>query len=169
MSTTVFTVMESPLGRLLLSGVRPAEGGPAALATVTAPGQRYALAEPADHWLHDPDALAEPVAQLSAYFAGKRTSFDLPLAPAGTDFRQKVWAALDAIPYGETVTYGRLAALAGAAPQAVRAVGGAVGANPLLIVRPCHRVVGANGALTGFAAGVDRKRWLLDLESGALF
>ncbi|MGV9263468.1 methylated-DNA--[protein]-cysteine S-methyltransferase [Kitasatospora sp. NPDC003701] len=169
MSTTVFTFMESPFGRLLLSGLLPADGGPAALATVTAPGQKYALAEPADDWVHDPDALVEPVTQLTAYFAGERTTFDLPLAPIGTDFRRSVWAALDDIPYGETVTYGRLAELAGASPKAVRAVGGAVGANPLLIVRPCHRVIGAGGSLTGFAAGVDRKRWLLELESGTLF
>ncbi|MBP0450437.1 MULTISPECIES: methylated-DNA--[protein]-cysteine S-methyltransferase [unclassified Kitasatospora] len=169
MSTTVYTHMESPFGRLLLSGVLPEDGGPAALATVTAPGQKYALAEPADDWVHDPEALAEPVAQLTAYFEGRRTTFDLPLAPVGTEFRRQIWAALDAVPYGETVTYGRLADLAGASPKAVRAVGGAVGANPLLIVRPCHRVLGANGTLTGFAAGVDRKRWLLDLESGALF
>ncbi|MFD5915678.1 methylated-DNA--[protein]-cysteine S-methyltransferase [Kitasatospora sp. NPDC058201] len=167
--TTVFTFMESPFGRLMLSGVRPVDGGPAALATVTAPGQKYALAEPDDDWVHDPAALTEPVAQLTAYFAGELTHFDLPLAPVGTDFRRRVWAALDRIPYGETVTYGRLTALAGESPKAVRAVGGAVGANPLLIVRPCHRVLGANGALTGFAAGTDRKRWLLDLESGALF
>ncbi|MEV0535927.1 methylated-DNA--[protein]-cysteine S-methyltransferase [Kitasatospora sp. NPDC050463] len=169
MSTTVFTFMESPFGRLLLSGLLPEDGGPAALATVTAPGQKYALAEPADHWVHDPDALTEPVAQLTAYFAGERTTFDLPLAPIGTEFRRSVWAALDDIPYGETVTYSRLGELAGASPKAVRAVGGAVGANPLLIVRPCHRVIGVSGSLTGFAAGVDRKRWLLELESGTLF
>ncbi|MFB7470908.1 methylated-DNA--[protein]-cysteine S-methyltransferase [Kitasatospora sp. NPDC056184] len=166
MSTTVFTFMESPFGRLLLSGVVPEGGGPAALATVTAPGQRYALAEPADDWVHDPEALAEPVTQLTEYFAGERTAFDLPLAPVGTEFRRRIWDVLDKIPYGETVTYGQLADLAGESPRAVRAVGGAVGANPLLIVRPCHRVLGANGALTGFAAGVDRKRWLLDLERG---
>ncbi|MEU9076801.1 methylated-DNA--[protein]-cysteine S-methyltransferase [Kitasatospora sp. NPDC048538] len=169
MSTTVYTTMESPLGRLLLSGVLPEDGGSAALATVTAPGQKYALAEPADDWVLDPEALAEPVAQLTAYFAGERTGFDLPLAPVGTEFRRRIWAALDEIPYGETVTYGRLADLAGESPRAVRAVGGAVGANPLLIVRPCHRVMGADGSLTGFAAGVDRKRWLLELESGTLF
>ncbi|MFI2610172.1 methylated-DNA--[protein]-cysteine S-methyltransferase [Kitasatospora sp. NPDC018619] len=169
MSTTVYTTMESPFGRLLLSGVLPEDGGPAALATVTAPGQKYARAEPADDWALDPEALAEPVAQLTAYFAGRRTVFDLPLAPEGTEFRRRVWAALDEIPYGTTVTYGELAERAGQEPRMVRAVGGAVGANPLLIVRPCHRVLGASGALTGFAAGVDRKRWLLDLEGGTLF
>ncbi|MFC5661888.1 methylated-DNA--[protein]-cysteine S-methyltransferase [Kitasatospora misakiensis] len=166
MSTTVFTHLESPFGRLMLSGILPEDGGPAGLATVTAPGQKYALAEPLDDWLYDPDALAAPATQLTEYFAGERTVFELPFAPIGTDFRRRVWAALDRIPYGETITYGRLAELAGESPRAVRAVGGAVGANPLLIVRPCHRVLGANGALTGFAAGVDRKRWLLDLEGG---
>ncbi|MGW4894460.1 methylated-DNA--[protein]-cysteine S-methyltransferase [Kitasatospora sp. NPDC004240] len=170
MTTTVWTTMDSPLGTLLLSGTLPEDGeGPAALATVTAPGQKGARAEPADGWVRDPQALAPAVDQLTAYFAGERTAFDLPLAPVGTEFRRQVWAALDTIPYGGTVTYGELAALAGASPRAVRAVGGAVGANPLLVVRPCHRVIGANGALTGFAAGVDAKRWLLGLESGSLF
>ncbi|WP_371482385.1 methylated-DNA--[protein]-cysteine S-methyltransferase [Kitasatospora sp. NBC_00315] len=162
--TTVFTTMDSPLGRLLLSGSRDGDG-PAALATVTAPGQKGALAEPADDWEYDPEALAPAVEQLTAYFAGELTAFDLPLAPVGTEFRQRIWAALDDIPYGATVTYGQLAAMAGQPPQAVRAVGGAVGANPLLVIRPCHRVMGASGALTGFAAGVDRKRRLLDLEA----
>ena len=166
--TTVFTTMDSPLGPLLLSGVRDGDG-PAALATVTAPGQKGALAEPAEDWVRDPAALAAAVEQLTAYFAGERTAFDLPLAPAGTEFRQRIWAALDEIPYGATVTYGQLALMAGVSPSAVRAVGGAVGANPLLVVRPCHRVMGASGALTGFAAGVERKRRLLDLEGGTLF
>ena len=166
--TTVFTTMDSPLGPLLLSGVRDGDG-PAALATVTAPGQKGALAEPAEGWVRDPVALAAAVEQLTAYFAGERTAFDLPLAPAGTEFRQRIWAALDEIPYGATVTYGQLALMAGVSPGAVRAVGGAVGANPLLVVRPCHRVMGASGALTGFAAGVERKRRLLDLEGGTLF
>lgn len=179
--TTVFTTMPSPLGRLLLSGrVDPAGaadtsvgipgapvGGPAVLTAVTSPGQRGAQAEPADDWIPAPDALAPAVEQLTAYFDGELTVFDLPLAPVGTAFRQQVWAALDDIPYGTTVTYGELAAAAGLPPTSVRAVGGAVGANPLLVVRPCHRVIGAGGALTGFAAGMERKRWLLDLERGA--
>ncbi|WP_405013916.1 methylated-DNA--[protein]-cysteine S-methyltransferase [Kitasatospora sp. NBC_01539] len=164
--TTVFTTMPSPLGRLLITG--EADGpGPAALTAVTAPGQRGAPAAPAADWMPDEEALAPAVAQLTAYFAGDLTEFDLPLAPVGSEFRQKVWAALDDIPYGSTVTYGGLADAAGLPPSAVRAVGGAVGANPLLVIRPCHRVIGASGALTGFAAGVERKRWLLDLEQGA--
>ncbi|MFK0189497.1 methylated-DNA--[protein]-cysteine S-methyltransferase [Kitasatospora sp. NPDC090308] len=162
---TVFTTMESPLGTLLLSGVLGPDGG-CALSTVTAPGQKGALAAPAAHWRPDAEALAPAVDQLTAYFAGARTSFDLPLAPVGTPFRQRIWDALDDIPYGTTLTYGQLADVAGQSPRAVRAVGGAVGANPLLIIRPCHRVMGANGSLTGFAAGIDAKRWLLAHESG---
>ncbi|MFD9127343.1 methylated-DNA--[protein]-cysteine S-methyltransferase [Kitasatospora sp. NPDC059571] len=165
-AVTVFTTMPSPLGRLLVVGCVQ-DGGPTALVAVTAPGQRGAVAEPEPDWVADPEALGAAVEQLTAYFAGERTTFDLPLAPTGTEFRQQVWAALDDIPYGETVTYGELGAAAGLPPTAVRAVGQAVGANPLLVVRPCHRVVGASGTLTGFAAGVERKRWLLDLEQGA--
>ncbi|MFE1318017.1 methylated-DNA--[protein]-cysteine S-methyltransferase [Kitasatospora phosalacinea] len=163
-ATTVFATMDSPLGTLLLSGPRAADGT-FALGAVTAPGQKGALATPAAGWEPDADALAPAVAQLTAYFAGERTAFDLPLAPVGTPFRQQVWDALDDIPYGTTLTYGQLADAAGQPPRAVRAVGGAVGANPLLIVRPCHRVMGANGSLTGFAAGIDAKRWLLAHES----
>jgi methylated-DNA-[protein]-cysteine S-methyltransferase len=164
--TTAFTMMESPLGRLLLSGVYNGNG-PLALTAVTAPGQKGAQSEPADGWVHDAEALAPAVEQLTAYFAGELRTFDLPLAPEGTEFRRRIWAALDDIPYGTTITYGELGAAAGQSPRAVRAVGGAVGANPLLVVRPCHRVMGANGALTGFAAGVDSKRFLLELERGA--
>ncbi|WP_030262269.1 methylated-DNA--[protein]-cysteine S-methyltransferase [Streptomyces sp. NRRL B-24484] len=164
--TTVFTTMPSPLGELLLAGRADGDGA-VALIRVTAPGQRGARAEPEPDWLPDPEALAPAVDQLAAYFAGTRTAFDLPLDPEGSEFRRRVWQALDDIPYGSTVTYGELGAAAGLPPTAVRAVGGAVGANPLLVVRPCHRVVGASGALTGFAAGIDRKRWLLEHESGA--
>ncbi|WP_033820683.1 methylated-DNA--[protein]-cysteine S-methyltransferase [Kitasatospora sp. MBT63] len=164
--TTAFTTMDSPLGQLLLSGVYQ-DDGPLALTAVTAPGQKGAQTEPADGWVPDADALAPAVEQLTAYFAGELTTFDLPLAPVGTEFRQRIWTALDDIPYGTTVTYGWLADAAGQSPRAVRAVGGAVGANPLLVIRPCHRVLGANGALTGFAAGTDNKRLLLELERGA--
>jgi methylated-DNA-[protein]-cysteine S-methyltransferase len=104
--------------------------------------------------------------QLAAYFAGELTEFRLPLSSAGTAFREKVWAALDSVPYGTTTTYGSLAARVGASRAAMRAVGGAVGANPLLILRPCHRVIGADGSLTGYAGGLDRKRHLLALEQG---
>ena len=104
--------------------------------------------------------------QLQAYFAGDLTAFDLPLAPAGTDFQQQVWQALLAIPYGGTLSYGELAASIGK-PRARygRAVGAAVGRNPIAIVVPCHRVVGSGGALTGYAGGLRRKRQLLALEA----
>jgi methylated-DNA-[protein]-cysteine S-methyltransferase len=103
---------------------------------------------------------------LDAYFNTGARSFDLPLAPRGTPFQQRVWRALSQIPYGETVSYGALARSIGA-PAAVRAVGAAVGRNPLSIIVPCHRVVGADGALTGFAGGVERKRQLLAQEGRA--
>ena len=101
--------------------------------------------------------------QLDAYFAGELTRFDLPLAPLGSDFQQRVWAALREIPYGRTESYGELAERIGS-PGAARAVGLSNGKNPIGIVIPCHRVVGSNGSLTGYGGGLDRKRQLLDLE-----
>lgn len=109
--------------------------------------------------------MAELEHQLDAYFAGSLQSFDLPLAPAGTPFQLDVWAALRQIPYGTTTTYGRIADKIGRA-DAVRAVGAANGQNPIPIVIPCHRVIGASGALTGFGGGLEMKRWLLAHESG---
>ena len=106
-----------------------------------------------------PDAIA----QLEEYFAGERTTFSLPLAPRGTAFQEQVWSALQGIPYGETRTYGQLAAAIGR-PTASRAVGLANGRNPLSIVVPCHRVIGADGSLTGYGGGLEGKRALLDLE-----
>lgn len=114
----------------------------------------------------DDDTLPQLDAQLGEYFAGERTSFDLPLAPTGTDFQQRVCAALRTIPYGETWSYGRLAEAVGQ-PGAARAVGLANGRNPISIVVPCHRVVGSSGKLTGYAGGVERKAFLLDLERGS--
>jgi methylated-DNA-[protein]-cysteine S-methyltransferase len=111
--------------------------------------------------------LAAACRQLDEYFAGERTTFDLPLRLEGTAWERRVWAALQTIPYGETTTYGALAARLGA-PTAARAVGSANGRNPISIVVPCHRVVGASGALTGYAWGVERKAGLLDLERGTL-
>jgi len=101
--------------------------------------------------------------QLEEYFAGKRKTFDLPLAPRGTDFQQRVWKALQEIPYGETRTYGEIAAAVGN-PKAARAVGMANNRNPIGIIVPCHRVVGANGKLVGYAGGMEKKEWLLELE-----
>ena len=116
---------------------------------------------------HDPaDAiLAAAMRQLTEYFAGERRVFDLPLDPVGTDFQKSVWTGLNAIPYGETRSYAALAATIGRA-GASRAVGAANGRNPLSIVTPCHRVIGANGTLTGFAGGLAVKQWLLAHERG---
>jgi methylated-DNA-[protein]-cysteine S-methyltransferase len=107
--------------------------------------------------------LVEAEHQLGEYFAGKRTDFDLPLAAEGTDFRRKVWEALLAIPFGETRSYAEIARGVGK-PTAYRAVGAAIGMNPVSIVAPCHRVIGSSGALTGFAGGLDTKRQLLAHE-----
>ncbi|MDN2667528.1 methyltransferase [Vibrio lentus] len=105
--------------------------------------------------------------QLDEYFAGKRTSFDLPLNPQGTDFQLNAWAALTTIPYGETISYGEQAKRMDT-PKAVRAAGGANGKNPFSVVVPCHRVIGANGTLTGYTGGMNRKEWLLDFERSVL-
>jgi methylated-DNA-[protein]-cysteine S-methyltransferase len=108
--------------------------------------------------------LLEAVRQLSAYFAGQRRDFDLPLGPEGSAFQQQVWRALQEIPYGVTASYGELARRLGRTPAASRAVGMANGRNPLPIVIPCHRVIGAKGALVGYSGGMDRKQRLLELE-----
>lgn len=107
--------------------------------------------------------------QLDEYFGGDRTEFDLPLANDGTEFQKKVWAELQRIPYGETASYGDIARRLGYEPGISRAVGAANGANRIPIVVPCHRVIGSNGMLTGYAGGVERKRILLDLERPGLF
>lgn len=112
---------------------------------------------------HEAEPFKAAANQLDAYFAGQLTRFDLPLAPRGSEFQQRVWAALLEIPYGETESYGRLAERIGS-PNAARAVGLANGKNPISIVIPCHRVVGSGGNLTGYGGGLDRKKQLLDLE-----
>lgn len=116
-------------------------------------------------WLHSPQALAFARVQLAEYFAGTRQSFDLPLHPIGTPFQLTVWRELTRIPYGATTSYGELARRI-EQPQAVRAVGAANGRNPLPIVVPCHRVIGANGQLVGFGGGLPIKRFLLAMEDG---
>jgi methylated-DNA-[protein]-cysteine S-methyltransferase len=151
-----YTVTPSPIGDLVVVGDGEAVTG-IHFAARTAP-------RPA--WRRDPAPVAAAVDQLAAYFAGARRDFDLWLAPEGTAFQRRVWAALAGIPYGETTTYGKLAAEIGH-PGSARAVGAANGANPIAIVVPCHRVVGADGTLTGYAGGLDAKRTLLALE-GAL-
>jgi methylated-DNA-[protein]-cysteine S-methyltransferase len=112
-----------------------------------------------------PPVLAEARCQLDAYFAGELHEFDLPLAPSGTPFQRRFWSELEQIQYGETASYGEIAARLGLPPGASRAVGAANGSNPLAIVVPCHRVIGADGTLTGYAGGLHRKRYLLDLEA----
>ena len=157
---TLYTETGSPLGTLQLT----AEDG--ALTGVHFPGQKHDRPRQPD-WQRD-DAhpvLAGARAQLGEYFDGRRTSFDLPLAPRGTPFQQAVWQALLAVPFGATSTYGAIAA-AIRRPRAVRAVGAAIGANPIGIVVPCHRIIGRDGSLTGYAGGLDRKAKLLALERG---
>ena len=110
--------------------------------------------------------LIEAAEQLGAYFAGELREFDLPLAPRGTDFQRRVWAAVSAIPYGRTASYTDIAVEV-CSPAARRAVGAANGRNPLPVIVPCHRVIGATGRLTGYGGGLDRKRVLLDLEARA--
>ncbi len=115
----------------------------------------------------DDPVLVAAAEQLASYFAGERTDFDLPLAPTGTPFQQEVWAALRQIPYGTTASYGEIAAGLGRTGHGARAVGVANGRNPIPVIVPCHRVVGASGAMTGYGGGMGRKRVLLELE-GAL-
>jgi methylated-DNA-[protein]-cysteine S-methyltransferase len=146
------TVYESPVGPLRLQ----ARDG--------ALVELHLNARPGPENLDDP-VLAEATNQLRAYFAGTRTSFDLPLDMHGNEFEQRVWAALRAIPYGETASYGEIAQQIGA-PGAARAVGVANARNPIAIIVPCHRVIGANGKLVGFGGGLPMKRALLDLEQG---
>ena len=121
--------------------------------------------------VEDPQAgvLSRTRRELEEYFAGTRSTFELPVAAAGTGFQQQVWTALRDIPYGRTESYGRVAQRLGLVPGASRAVGLANGANPISIVVPCHRVIGSTGSLTGYGGGLDRKRFLLDLEQGSLF
>ncbi|WP_328874632.1 methylated-DNA--[protein]-cysteine S-methyltransferase [Streptomyces sp. NBC_00287] len=160
--TIHWTSLDSPVGRLLLT----ADPETGALTSLSVPGQKGGRSVQ-DGWRHEPGAFRDAEEQLAAYFAGELKEFRLPLRAEGTEFREKVWNALDTVPFGATTTYGEIAARIGASRAAVRAVGGAIGANPLLIVRPCHRVIGADGALAGYAGGLERKTTLLTLE-GAL-
>ena len=118
-------------------------------------------------WSKDAAPFADTCFQLDAYFAGELKEFDLPLMPKGTVFQESVWQALTEIPYGETWSYGQLAAKIGK-PKASRAVGAANGMNPIPVIIPCHRVIGASGKLTGFGGGIETKQFLLELESGQI-
>ncbi|MEU2115204.1 methylated-DNA--[protein]-cysteine S-methyltransferase [Streptomyces sp. NPDC016459] len=160
---TVYAYVDGPLGEMLLVG-QLAGGGRAVLRSLSLPGQKGAVAVE-DGWAPAPGAFDEVAGQLGEYFAGRRDRFDLPLASdVGTLFQRRVWEALEEIPYGTTVSYGEIARRVGSSGAGVRAVGTAIGRNPLLLVRPCHRVIGADGSLRGYAAGIDRKERLLALE-----
>ncbi|MET7650681.1 methylated-DNA--[protein]-cysteine S-methyltransferase [Streptomyces sp. NPDC005486] len=155
---TYWTSVESPLGPLLLTA-----DPDSTLTSLSVPGQKGGR-NVQDGRRHDRGPFRAAEEQLAAYFAAELKEFRLPLRAEGTAFRERVWAALDSVPYGATTTYGEIAARVGASRMAVRAVGGAIGANPLLILRPCHRVIGADGTLTGYAGGLERKIRLLTLE-----
>ena len=152
---TNYRTIESPIGPLTLAGRN------SALTNLRMVDQTY---EPSRAgWTRDDNVFADAVEQLNAYFAGELTDFDLELDLQGTVFQQRVWEALLTIPYGETRSYGEIAEQVGA-PGSARAVGLANGHNPIAIVVPCHRVIGANGKLTGYGGGIDRKLTLLELE-----
>jgi methylated-DNA-[protein]-cysteine S-methyltransferase len=155
MTTLQCRTVDSPVGPLTLAGRN------GRLMHLRMVDQTY---EPnREGWDADDTAFPEVVDQLAAYFAGERTEFDLELDMVGTRFQRRVWEALQTIPYGETCSYGEIARQIGS-PGAFRAVGLANGHNPIGIIVPCHRVIGANGSLTGYGGGLDRKRALLELE-----
>ncbi len=157
MNTTIlYSIITSPIGELLLTSDGKSVTG------VSMQNQKHGPKRTKD-WKRNDAALNEPRTQLQAYFAGELRDFELPLAAKGTPFQQRVWRALCAIPYGATISYGELARRIGQ-PTASRAVGLANGRNPIAIVVPCHRVIGANGSLTGYGGGLERKRWLLAHE-----
>lgn len=160
MAMTICTHMETPVGRLRL--VADAESG--CLTAIHFPRQRHVRPDHATDG--NLPVLREAARQLAEYFAGERRAFDLPLDPGGTPFQRRVWHELRKIPFGEHRSYSDLARAAGT-PAAVRAVGGANARNPLVIVVPCHRVIGKDGSLTGFGAGERVKAWLLEHESRA--
>lgn len=161
-ATYVETTMSSPIGNLRIIG---SESG---VRAVLWPNERQGRVTIGRAVVADTDGRLEPaVQQLEEYFAGQRREFTLPLVVRGTDFQRTVWRHLAEIPYGRTTTYGELARAIDR-PNAARAVGAATGLNPLSILIPCHRLVGSGGSLTGFAGGLDAKRWLLHHERSDL-
>ncbi|MFL6022820.1 MAG: methylated-DNA--[protein]-cysteine S-methyltransferase [Marmoricola sp.] len=163
-ATTVWTVMPSPIGELRIIG-----DGEAIQAIEFSPFRGLADGKPIGERDDAHPLLARAVAQLREYFNRERREFDLPLAPAGTKFQREVWDQLVGIKWGDTASYGEIAHRLGHTNAASRAVGLANGRNPIPIVIPCHRVIGANGSLTGYAGGLERKQLLLDLEVDGLF
>jgi methylated-DNA-[protein]-cysteine S-methyltransferase len=156
MNEILTTTVESPIGPLTLI----ARDG--VLTNVAMHEQRH-MSPPPEDAIDDAAWFKDVAAQLDAYFAGELSTFDLEMNLLGTPFQQRVWSALSEIPYGETISYGELARRVGN-PNASRAVGLANGRNPVAIIVPCHRVIGANGSLTGYGGGLERKTWLLDHE-----
>lgn len=154
------TLVDSPVGPLFVAA------DDAGLRAIEFRDNRHPVRRDCDWREGDNAVLREARRQLGEYFAGRRRHFDLPLSPQGTDFQRAVWSALATIPYGETISYAQLASRV-RRPSATRAVGAANGRNPLPIVLPCHRVIGADGSLTGFGGGLPTKQFLLKLE-GAL-
>lgn len=168
-SATVYTTSKSPLGDYLFTGVRDTSApGGVRLTRVAllawSDDRNKPVAEIDAGWEHAPEEFGHAVAQFDAYFRGELTEFDLELDPQGTVFQRRVWDELRKIPYGDTTTYGKITANLGLDRSAARAVGGAVGSNPLGIIVPCHRVLGAGGKLTGYADGLANKEALLVLE-----
>lgn len=156
--TTRWTTVPSPIGELLLTGDH------AGLTGLHMETRRHGPADVAPEWVRDDAPFRAAKDQLDEYFAGERTEFDLALNPSGTPFQLKVWESLRTIPYGEVRSYGEIAEQIGK-PGAARAVGLANGRNPISIIVPCHRVIGASGALTGYGGGIERKQALLELEN----
>jgi methylated-DNA-[protein]-cysteine S-methyltransferase len=155
--TVNYTHMDSPVGPILLARIE------AGITHILFQNSKYP-AKIHGHWRESKTGLSDAIDQLHCYFAGKHSVFDLPLAPGGTPFQKKVWTALCEIPCGETRSYGQLATRLGF-PDASRAVGAANGRNPIAIVVPCHRVIGADGKLTGYAGGLNIKKALLEHEA----
>ncbi len=156
----IYTTIDSPIGELLLTGEEDVLYGLSM--------QDGLRPRPVGStWARDDDAFEDVREQLRAYFAGERDQFDLKLRLDGTTFQRTVWHALTEIPYGETISYGELARRIGR-PDRARAVGTANGQNPIAVIVPCHRVIGANGKLVGYGGGLDNKRRLLELEAGVL-
>ncbi|HEX5268685.1 MAG TPA: methylated-DNA--[protein]-cysteine S-methyltransferase [Acidimicrobiales bacterium] len=155
--TILTTTYDSPIGVLTLTS----EDG--YLTGLYMDDQRHAPSG-SDKWVRDDTAFDDVLSQLDAYFSGRMKDFDVPLRMQGTEFQRRVWEGLTRIPYGETWSYAQLAGKVGN-PKACRAVGLANGRNPVAVIVPCHRVIGANGTLTGYGGGLDRKRWLLDHET----
>jgi methylated-DNA-[protein]-cysteine S-methyltransferase len=159
MTANLYSTVDSPIGELLLTG-----DGHALHGLYMQDGRRKRI-DPG--WERADEPFAAVVAQLAEYFAGERREFDVPLVLDGPPFQRQAWHALREIPYGETVSYGEQARRIGQ-PDAARAIGAANGQNPIAVIVPCHRVIGADGSLTGFGGGLERKRLLLDLEADAV-